>query len=67
MLARDKNRLSNLENEIPNSKAFSCDVSNLLKLKYTCKQVKNLMGPPEILIHNAVKRNFEKLPEDKPK
>ena len=66
MLARDKNRLSNLENEIPNSKAFYCDVSDLLKLKETCKQIKNLMGPPEILIHNAVKGNFEKLLEGKP-
>ena len=66
MLARDKNRLSNLENEIPNSKAFYCDVSDLLKLKETCKQIKNLMGPPEVLIHNAVKGNFEKLLEGKP-
>ena len=33
------------------------------KLKETCKQIKNLMGTPEILIHNAVKGNFEKLSE----
>ena len=44
MLARDKNRLSNLENEIPNSKAFCCDVSDLLKLKETCKQIKRYNG-----------------------
>ena len=66
MLARDKTRLSSLENEIPNSKAFSCDVSDLLKLKETCNQIKDLMGSPEVLIHNAVKGNFEKLLEGKP-
>ena len=66
MLARDKNRLSNLENEIPNSKAFSCDVSDLLKLKETCNQIKDIMASPEVLIHNAVKGNFEKLLEGKP-
>ena len=42
MVARDKTRLSNLENEISNSKAFSCDVSDLLKLKETCNQIKIL-------------------------
>ena len=66
MVARDKNRLSNLENEIPNSKGFTCDVSDLLRLQETCKQIKDLMGTPEILIHNAVKGNFEKLLEGKP-
>ena len=66
MLARDKTRLSSLENEIPNSKAFSCDVSDLLKLKETCNQIKDIMGCPEVLIHNAVKGNFEKLLEGKP-
>ena len=66
MIARDKSRLSNLENEIPNSKGFTCDVSDLLTLQETCKQVKGLMGTPEILIHNAVKGNFEKLLEGRP-
>ena len=66
MIARDKSRLSNLENEIPNSKGFTCDVSDLLTLQETCNQVKGLMGTPEILIHNAVKGNFEKLLEGRP-
>ena len=66
MLARDKNRLSNLENEMPNTKAFSCDVSDLLKLKETCNKIRDIMGSPEILIHNAVKGNFEKLLDGKP-
>ena len=43
MLARDKTRLSNLENEIPTQK-LSCDVSDLLKLKETCNQIKDIMG-----------------------
>ena len=66
MIARDKTRLSNLENEIPNSKAFSCDVSDLHLLQETCTKIKDIMGAPEILIHNAVKGNFEKLLEGRP-
>ena len=33
MVARDKNRLSNLENEILNSKGFTCDVQIYLNQK----------------------------------
>ena len=66
MLARDKIRLSKLEKELPNSKAFICDVSDIDKLKNTCKKIKKEMGSPEVLIHNAVKGNFEKLLEGKP-
>ena len=61
MLARDSKRLSNLEKELPNSKGYTCDVSDLEKLQDVCKKVKKEIGPPEILIHNAVKGNFEKL------
>ena len=65
MIARDSERLSNLENELPNSKGYTCDVSDLEKLQDVCKKVKKEMGPPEILIHNAVKGNFEKLLDGK--
>ena len=66
MIARDKARLSSLESEIPGSKGFTCDVSDLIRLQETCKQIKDLMGTPKILIHNAVKGNFEKLLEGRP-
>ena len=66
MIARDKARLSSLESEIPASKGFICDVSDLHKLQETCTKIKDMMGSPEILIHNAVKGNFEKLLEGRP-
>ena len=66
MLARDKARLSSLETEIPGSKGFICDVSDLHLLQETCTKIKDMMGSPEILIHNAVKGNFEKLLEGRP-
>ena len=66
MIARDKARLSSLENEIPGSKGFICDVSDLHLLQETCAKIKDTMGCPEILIHNAVKGNFEKLLEGRP-
>ncbi len=66
MIARDKARLSSLETEIPGSKGFICDVSDLHLLQETCAEIKDTMGGPEILIHNAVKGNFEKLLEGRP-
>ena len=66
MIARDKARLYSLESEIPGSKGFVCDVSDLHKLQKTCTKIKDIMGAPDILIHNAVKGNFEKLLEGKP-
>ncbi len=66
MIARDKARLSSLESEIPGSKGFICDVSDLHLLQETCTKIKDMMGSPEILIHNAVKGNFEKLLEGRP-
>ena len=61
MIARNRNRLTKLEKELQDSKAYICDVANIEKLHDVCKQVKLDLGAPEILIHNAVKGNFEKL------
>ena len=52
MIARDKARLSSLENEIPDSKGFICDVSDLHLLQETCAKIKdtmkiNVKPPPE--------------------
>ena len=55
-----------LEKELQDSKAYICDVANIEKLQDICKQVKLDLGAPEILIHNAVKGNFEKPLDGKP-
>jgi len=66
MLARSAERLERFEKELEGSKGYVCDVSNIDHLKETCSQIKKDMGSPEVLIHNAVKGNFEKLLDGKP-
>ena len=66
MLARSAERLKRFEKELEGSKGYVCDVSNIDHLKETCSQIKKDMGSPEVLIHNAVKGNFEKLLDGKP-
>ena len=66
MLARSNDRLKRLEEELEGSKGYECDVSDLNLLVNTCKKIKNDMGPPQVLIHNAVKGNFDKLLNGKP-
>ncbi|OUX16861.1 MAG: short-chain dehydrogenase [Rickettsiales bacterium TMED251] len=66
MLARTPERLKKFEKEIPNTKGYVCDVSNTNQLINSCEKIKSDLGPPEILIHNAVKGNFETLLEGKP-
>ena len=66
MLARSAERLERFEKELEGSKGYVCDVSNIDHLKETCSKIKKDMGSPEVLIHNAVKGNFEKLLDGKP-
>jgi len=66
MLARTDERLRRFENELKGSKGYVCDVADIELLKYTCEKIKKEVGSPQVLIHNAVKGNFEKLLEGKP-
>ncbi len=66
MIARTKERLARYERNLIGSKGYVCDVANIELLQETCKRIKKEMGPPQILIHNAVKGNFEKLLDGKP-
>jgi len=66
MIARSEERLKRYENELPDSRGYVCDVSDLNLLKEICKRIKKEMSAPEILIHNAVKGNFEYLLNGKP-
>lgn len=66
MLARTSERLKRFENELEGSKGYVCDVSDIEQLIKTCSKIKKDMGSPEVLIHNAVKGNFETLLDGKP-
>ncbi len=54
MLARKAERLAQFESEIPNTKAYACDVSDEQQLKDTFGRVVNELGAPEVVLHNAV-------------
>lgn len=66
MLARSSERLERFEKELEGSRGYICDVSNIDLLKETCSRIKKEMGSPEVLIHNAVKGNFDRLLDGKP-
>ena len=54
MLARNQDRLTQLEKEIAGSAGYVCDVSDEATVNAVVARVKEEMGTPEILIHNAV-------------
>ena len=54
MLARDEQRLSSLEERIPGSRGYRCDVADRAALTSTLDAVCAQMGDPAIVIHNAV-------------
>lgn len=58
MLARKRERLERLEQEIESSKAYVCDVGDLEALTQTIKSVRSDLGEPTVLVHNAVSETF---------
>ena len=54
MLARNAERLSELEKELPGVKAFPCDVADEGALASTFGAIRQDLGDPHVLIHNAV-------------
>jgi short-subunit dehydrogenase len=54
MLARTNERLAALERELANAKGYPCDVTDETQLDATIEAVRRDLGPPKVLIHNAV-------------
>ena len=54
MIARDEQRLLELQSTIEGTRSYPCDVSDAIALISTLDQILVEMGPPRILIHNAV-------------
>jgi NAD(P)-dependent dehydrogenase (short-subunit alcohol dehydrogenase family) len=54
MLARTRERLAALEREIPNAKGYPCDVTDEGQLDSTIEAIRDDLGAPKVLIHNAV-------------
>lgn len=54
MLARTASRLDELDKTIDNAHTYTCDVSDSATLTSTYNQVKNDLGAPSVIVHNAV-------------
>lgn len=59
MIARNAARLKALEVEIEGAKAFVCDVGDLEALARTLEEIRESLGSPKVIIHNAVAHSFE--------
>lgn len=54
LLARNQERLSALEQELPGAKAYPCDVSDPAQVDKTADLIERDLGQPSVLVHNAV-------------
>jgi len=54
MLARSADRLGALAAELPGARGFASDVTDAAALDATCVAVAAELGPPRVVIHNAV-------------
>lgn len=61
MIARNAERLAELEMQIPHSRGYPCDVANLDQLGVIVERVQTELGAPHVLVHNAVAASFAKI------
>jgi NAD(P)-dependent dehydrogenase (short-subunit alcohol dehydrogenase family) len=54
MMARDAERLAQLEREIPASRAYVCDVSDAAQVETAADRIERELAAPDVLVHNAV-------------
>jgi short-subunit dehydrogenase len=66
MLARNRERLTQLEHEIADTRAYPCDVTDEAQLDATVEAVRQELGTPKVLVHNAVGGAFGNFLEIKP-
>jgi len=59
MLARNQDRLAQLERDLPGAKVFAIDLADLDHLVALCRQVKDEIGLPDVVVHNAVRATFK--------
>jgi NAD(P)-dependent dehydrogenase (short-subunit alcohol dehydrogenase family) len=54
MMARNAERLVQLEREVPGTKACACDVSDAAQVEAIADRIESDLGAPEVLVRNAV-------------
>ena len=67
MLARDQQRLAELEHEIEHAHGYQCDVTDEAQIDATLERVRAELGAPKVLVHNAVGGAFATFLEIEPK
>jgi NAD(P)-dependent dehydrogenase (short-subunit alcohol dehydrogenase family) len=58
MLARDAERLAELERGIAGSRGYGVDVTDAVRVKEVVERIRSDMGTPSVLVHNAVSGHF---------
>ena len=58
MLARNAERLAELEREIEGARGYAADVTDAARVKEVVEQISADMGAPRVLVHNAVAGQF---------
>ena len=66
LLARNEQRLERLEQGIPGSKSYVCDISDLDQLRKTIAQVRDQMGIIDVAVNNAAQGEFKTILEADP-
>jgi NAD(P)-dependent dehydrogenase (short-subunit alcohol dehydrogenase family) len=66
MLARNAERLASLEKDIAGTRAFPCDVSIPAQVAIAADAIERDLGPPAVVIHNAVGGAFGTFLDIKP-
>ena len=66
LLARTEERLKLLEKDIPGSKGYVCDISDLDQLRKTIGQVRDQMGIIDVAVNNAAQGAFKTILEADP-
>src|SRR5215472_10325877 len=61
MIARNAERLAELESQIPGARSYPCDVADLDSLGAVVDRVEAELGAPHVLVHNAVARTSARI------
>jgi NAD(P)-dependent dehydrogenase (short-subunit alcohol dehydrogenase family) len=61
MIARNAERLAELESKILGAQSYPCDVADLDRLGAVVDRVEAELGAPHVLVHNAVAATFAKI------
>ena len=67
MLARNRERIGRLERDIPDARAYPCDVTDEAQIDATIGAIRAELGEPKVLVHNAVGGAFGNFMEIDPK